>query len=362
MELSIKTDRFWFYYFIIRLFYLVFAVMVYAKLTTLGDTELYLNAPLGSLSDFSFLLNSTKMMAAIGSVFGIFGGSNVMTNLPFTILSFFIVKWVIDKHHFRRYINNKLLLLILSLPNFCIWTDVCSKETVGLVFSTILGSLILDFLNGNYAIKKKHLFAIYLCLVFKPQYLAFIIQGLLVIYIMNRFCRTVTRKFIFGSLVVLCNLLLLYLVRDVINEYADIMYAHFDVSIAKSTRDNVWLKANDFFYEAPRGMFVAFFGPTVSEMLHTPTHLIAGIESCVLLIFFLILGSRFLYRLVYQYKLNVTIFFSYFIIITGIALLHYPFGIFNPGSAIRYRTNFLFLFILLFLYLQKTYKHIYNKG
>lgn len=361
MELSIKTDRFWFYYFIIRLFYLVFAVTVYAKLTTLGDTELYLNAPLGSLSDFSFLLNSTKMMSAIGGVFGIFGGSNVMTNLPFTILSFFMVKWVIDKHHFRRYINNKLLLLILSLPNFCIWTDVCSKETVGLVFSAILGSLILDFLNGNYTIKKKHLFAIYLCLVFKPQYLAFIIQGLLVIYIMNRFCRTVTRKFIFGSLVVLCNLLLLYLVRDVINEYADIMYAHFDVSIAKSTRDNLWLKDNDFFYEAPRGMFVAFFGPTVSEMMHTPTHLIAGIESCILLMLFLILGSHFFYRLVYQYKLNVTIFFSYFIIITGIALLHYPFGIFNPGSAIRYRTNFLFLFILLFLYLQKTYKHIYNK-
>ncbi len=139
------------------------------------------------------------------------------------------------------------------------------------------------------------------------------------------------------------------------------MYVHFDFD-GSSTRDNLWLKDNDFFYEAPRGMFVAFFGPTVSEMMHTPTHLIAGIESCILLMLFLILGSHFFYRLVYQYKLNVTLFFSYFIIITGIALLHYPFGIFNPGSAIRYRTNFLFLFILLFLYLQKTYKHIYNKG
>ena len=80
--------------------------------------------------------------------------------------------------------------------------------------------------------------------------------------------------------------------KDVVNEYANMMYVHFDFD-GSSTRDNLWLKDNDFFYEAPRGMFVAFFGPTVSEMMHTPTHLIAGIESCILLMLFLILGSHF---------------------------------------------------------------------
>ena len=357
----IRTKRFWVYYFAIKILYLIFAIHIYGKLTQLGDTERYLNASLSSVTDFSFLWNSTKMMDAIGSIMGILGGSNVLTNLPFTILSFFTVKWIIDKYHFRQYINNRLLLFVLSLPNFCIWTDICSKETVGLVFSAILGSFVLDFLSGNYSIKKKHIFAMYLCLIFKPQYAPFIIQGLFVIYVMNRFCRTISRKVLLGLLVIFCNAVLLYLVKDVVNEYANMMYVHFDFD-GSSTRDNLWLKDNDFFYEAPRGMFVAFFGPTVSEMMHTPTHLIAGIESCILLMLFLILGSHFFYRLVYQYKLNVTLFFSYFIIITGIALLHYPFGIFNPGSAIRYRTNFLFLFILLFLYLQKTYKHIYNKG
>lgn len=355
MEFSIKTDRFWFYYFIIRLFYLVFGVMVYAKLTTLGDTERYLNASLNSLMDFSFFWNSTKMMDAIGSVLGLFGGSNVLTNLPFTLLSFFTIKWIIDKYNFRQYVNGKLLFFILSLPNFCVWTSVCSKETIGLFFSAILGSLILDFLNGIYTIKKKHLFAIYLCLVFKLQYTPFIVQGLFVIYIMNHFCSTVSRKILFGLFAVFCNVALLYLMKDVVNEYAGMMYAHFDFD-GSSTRENLWLNDNDFFYEAPRGMFVAFFGPTLTEMLHSPTHLMAGIESFIILILFIVLGSRFLYRLFYDYKLNVTIFFSYFIIITGIALLHYPFGIFNPGSAIRYRTNFLFLFILLFLNLCKSYK------
>ncbi|MDC2014725.1 hypothetical protein ABH007_20630 [Bacteroides thetaiotaomicron] len=356
MKYSIRIDRFWLYYFIIRILFLIFTVYVYARLTQLGDTERYLNASLNSIMDFSFLWNSTKMMDAIGSLGSVLGGSNILTNLPFTLLSFFTIKWVIDKYQFCQYINNCFLLFILSLPNFCIWTSVCSKETIGLVFSAILGSLVLDFLNGNYVIQKKHLFAVYLCLLFKPQYFLFIAQGLFVIYVMNHFCKTALRKMFFGCLMVVCNLMILYLIKDVVNEYADVMYAHFDLNDAKSTRDNPWLKANDFFYEAPQGMFVAFFGPTLSEMMHTPTHLIAGIESCVLLILFIILGGKFLYRLLYQYKLNVTIFFSYFIIITGIALLHYPFGIFNPGSAIRYRTNFLFLFILLFLYLQKIYK------
>ena len=96
------------------------------------------------------------MMDAIGSIMGILGGSNVLTNLPFTILSFFTVKWIIDKYHFRQYINNRLLLFVLSLPNFCIMVQyICSKETVGLVFSAILGSFVLDFLSGNYSIKKK---------------------------------------------------------------------------------------------------------------------------------------------------------------------------------------------------------------
>ena len=101
----IRTKRFWVYYFAIRILYLIFAIHIYGKLTQLGDTERYLNASLSSVTDFSFLWNSTKMMDAIGSIMGILGGSNVLTNLPFTILSFFTVKWIIDKYHFRQYIN-----------------------------------------------------------------------------------------------------------------------------------------------------------------------------------------------------------------------------------------------------------------
>lgn len=355
MEYRIKVDRFWLYYFIIRLFYLAFSILVYAKLTTLGDTNRYLTAPSSSLREISLFYNSTAMMDAIGSIFGILGGSNIITNLPFTLISFFIIKWSIDKYQFRYFINNKLLLLILSLPNFCVWTSVCSKETIGLIFSAILGELLIEFLGGNYSIKKRHWFAIYLCLIFKPQYFPFILQGLCMALIMNKYLKSLQARLAFGIFVIFCNLLVLYLISDIINKYADIMYLHFDDPNANSTRDNIWLEENDFFYKAPVGMFVAFFGPTFNEMLHSPVHLIAGIESSFLIALLLLLASKLIYRLFTKYKLNIIIFFTYFIVITGIALLHYPFGVFNPGSAIRYRTNFLYLFILLFLYIAKQY-------
>lgn len=361
-KLKIQVNRFWYYYFIARIVYLLFAILIYARLTTLGDTNRYLTAPLSSIANPKLFISSTSMMDAIGSVFGILGGSNIITNVPFTLAAFFIIKWAIDKHRFREYINNKLLFCILCLPNFCIWTGVCSKECIGLIFSAILGSLILDFLNGNYSIKKKHWLAIYLCLIFKPQYFPFILQGLVMIYLMNKYIKSINGKLFLGFFVIFCNLLVLYLISDIVNQYADIMYLHFDDPNANSTRENIWIKENDFFYKAPKGMFVAFFGPTFSEMLRSPTHLIAGIESCAILTLLFILASQMIIRLLYKYKLNLVIFFSYFIIITGISLLHYPFGIFNPGSAIRYRTNFLFLFILLFLYISKYYNIFERKS
>lgn len=358
MKLVIKTDKFWRYYFIVRILYLFFAVFVYAKLTSLGDTERYLTAPLSSISPMMFL-SSTTMMDSIGSILGLLGGSNVLTNLPATIISFYTIKWAIDKFEFRKYINNYLLFVILCLPNFCVWTGVFSKEMVGLVFSTILGSLFLDFMQGKYKIEKKHWFAVYLCLIFKPQYFPFIFQGLVMVYIMNKYIKTAKWKMLFGCFVVFCNLAVLYLISDIVNKYADIMYMHFNDPNANSTRENIWTEENDFFYEAPVGMFVAFYGPTLSEMLRTPTHMMAGIESFIILILFLSLGFRMIVRCLNSHKLNVTIFFSYFVVITGIALLHYPFGIFNPGSAIRYRTNFFFLFVLMFLYIKKYYKLFY---
>ena len=357
MSLVYKFDRFWFTYFFIRLFYLFFTVLIYCKLTSLGDTVPYLSG--GINFRWELFCSSTVFMRTIGGMAGMLAGSgsNVITNFPFMLLSFCVVKWVVETLEFRKYMNKYMLLTILSLPNFCIWTSVCSKEMVGLVFSSILGVLLVNYLKGNYKIRIRDILGCYLCLIFKPQYLPFILQGLMCVYWMQTHCKKAMNRFLFGVFVIFLNIVVLYQIRDIVNQYAEMIPIHFTAYDGASNRDgNIWPNENDFFRKAPMGMFTAFFGPTLEEMLDKPTHLIAGIESMLMLIFFVSLCWKAIGRFYYKLKIDAILVPVYFIVFSGICLLHYPFGIFNPGSAIRYRTNFIFLFIILLMYLNTRYK------
>lgn len=361
MKVSHKVDRFWFTYFLIRLFYLFFAVLVYAKLTPLGDTDRYMSA--GFFFSWKIFYQSTWLLDFLGGILGgLLGGSNVVSNLPFTVFSFCIIKWAIEELNFKIPAgNNMLLLILISLPNFCVWTSVCSKEVFGLLFSAILGVLIIRFFNRDYKIKKKDWLALYLCLMFKPQYLPAILECLLLIYLFNEYCKNLRSKALLFIFIIAVNVGGLYLVRDTVNMYADIMFLNFDNPEASSNRnENIWMKENDFYKEAPLGMLVAFWGPTINEMFSKPTHFLAGLESIIMLVLFIRMAKQPLIRLVFDGKYNATIIPAYWILFTGICFMHYPFGIFNSGSAIRYRTNFIFLFIILLMYIHFHYqkKHL----
>lgn len=355
MKCCYKVDRFWTTYFVIRLFYLLFSVLIYSKLTTLGDTASYLSSGLNF--SYEIFTNSTAFMCFLGGISGSFlGGVNILSNFPFTLYSFWIIRWTVQKLELRKYISSNLLMILLSLPNFCIWTSVCSKELAGLTFSAVYAVLVVNFLKGDYKIRWRDIGATYLCLLFKPQYFPFVFQGLLYIYIARQWCRSHRSQVFLGLMIVAADCLLLYHFRELVDLYAGMMYVHFDLAAAESTRDNIFLTAGDFFRHLPSGMFIGFFGPTLGEMMEKPLFLIAGLESSIILLLFLFLAGKFVARFFLLGRINVILFFSYFSIITGICLIHYPFGIFNPGSAIRYRTNFLFLFVIMFMYLYTSFR------
>lgn len=346
-----KINKFWYFYFWVRIFYLFFTVLVYGNLTTLGDTEKYLTS--GISISMTIFYNSTDLMTFLGGVFGtLLGGHNILSNFPFTLISFFTIKWAITEIGVKDKINKYFLFILLSLPNFCIWTSICSKEVFGLIFSAIFGVLIVNFFNGNFKLRFRDLIGLYICFLFKPQYLPFILQGLLLIFLLKKSI-TPSSKLLVVFIFVVINLLTLYIFRNDIGQMSQIMHIYFRGG--EATRENPFINETDFFRLAPRGMFLAFFGPTFSEMISSLNYFIAGMESIIILLLFTFLTGGVFVRFTLTGKIDAGLVIGSFFIVLGICFIHYPFGIFNPGSAIRYRTNFLFIFILIFL---EIYHHL----
>lgn len=346
-----QFKKIWVIYFFIKIFYMFFAVFVFSHLTTLGDTFDYLNTPLHFTP--AIFYSSTAFMQFTGGLFRLIFRANVLACLPLMLLSFYGIYYAVDQLSLYKY--STYIIILFSLPNFGVWTSIHGKEAVGCFCSAIIAVMLIKKINGRYRLKLIDYIALYLGAMFKPQYLLFVLQAFVFLTITNRFKDKKYLPFILGVIIIALNVVVLYLARDLIDQLAKGMAIHFksnDASLAQSTRsEEPWMEHYGFFRIAPYGMFIAFFGPTLSEMLHKPAQLLAGIESMIMIFCFLVLlWPRLKYNLSF-FRFNPRIFISYFIIFIGILFIHYPFGFLNPGSAIRYRANFYALFVLLLLYL-----------
>lgn len=357
-----RVKKIWAIYFGIKVFYMFFAIFVFSRLTTLGDTFDYLNSPLEFSSKIFY--SSTAFMQFIGAVSRSVFRSDLLACIPFMLLSFYGVYYAVDRLNLYRYAP--YIIILFSLPNFAVWTSVLGKEAVGCFFSSVIAVIIIKKLNGPYRLKLIDYFALYLCFMFKPQYLLFVMQAIVYLTLISKFRDKKYLPFIVGVIIITANVVAIYYFRDMIDGLARGMAIHFksnDPNLARSTRsEEPWMVPYGFFHSALYGMFIAFFGPTPAEMLNKPAHLLSGIESLVMITCFLfLLGPRLRYNLK-TLRFNPKIFMTYFIVFIGILFIHYPFGFLNPGSAIRYRSNFYVLFVLLLLYqFSRKYLHYIRK-
>ena len=291
------------------------------------------------------------MMDSFGGVIGRLTFHNLFLGcLPCMYLSFRVIKWAIEKVGLRSKMPSLLLMMLLCLPNFCIWTTIYSKEFIGLIVSAIFGVLFYKYFRGNYKLHKLDYIAFYLCLLFKPQYLPFIMQGLFYIFFSKKYLRSPKGRTMLALVFLIINICFIIVISPLINELASIMYIHFDPD-GTSTRPNPFVNNGDFFRYLPVGMIVAFWGPTINEMIKSPLMLIAGVESLIMVSLFVWLSARIIKRVIMVGNLSPIPFFAIMLTTIGLLFIHYPFGVFNPGAAIRYRVNFIFLFIMLLCYL-----------
>jgi hypothetical protein len=323
------------------------ALFVYSKFTKLGDTKGYLSGLEYDLS--SVFLNSTHMMSFLGHSLSFFLGPT-FANLPFVFLSIYGIFYAVK----RLKLNNRelfFLLAILSFPSFGIWTSIASKEAMAVFFMGIILGFIIDVIKRN---PKKNYFlvviAFYLCTIFKPQYLIGIGSLILFHYVCRKFSLNGIGKLALLGLFFILSFFSLYIFRHEINELSFMMPIHFSLE-AGSTRENtIWLDDFDVFWNAPYGMFISFFGPTVNEALAKPTHLFAFIESLFIILLFFYGLLKLTLMSINTGRLNVYYLGIFLTAALWILFVHYPFGALNPGSAIRYREAFYAFLVILFYF------------
>lgn len=343
-------DKIWFSYFLIKLFYLAFAKTIFAKFTSLGDTFRYLRGP--EAWSPGWFHSSTAMMDSFASLSGAILG-NYLGSLPFLILSFIGIYYPAS----RLRLNRKqllALLALLSLPSFGVWTSIASKEAVAVFFmGMILGAYIDIYERRNIQNKFMVVIAVYLCLVFKPQYLIAVFALFAFTYISRKFnLKALSKSFIF-LLAVLLGIAVLFYFRDVIDSLSKVMPAHFSKE-AGSTRENtIWVEQYDFFRNAAYGMYIAFVGPTMHEALSKTTHLAAWLESMIILSVFGLMLMKYMLVVARTSRVSVMFVCGFSLVAFWILLVHYPFGALNPGSAVRYRESFYAFLVCLFFFMYR---------
>jgi hypothetical protein len=345
-----KISKIWTFYFFVKVGYLFFAHFVVASVTRLGDTSRYFTGPTAWRSDWFY--NSTTMMDSFTSWFGKISGP-YLGNLPFLVLSFVGVYYPISKMKLSKK-QLYLLIIMLSVPSFGVWTSIASKEAVGVFY---LGMILAGYIDiyERREIRGKFVFslAVYLLLVFKPQYAIGVFALFAFTWLGRKFRFNGGVKFLSFALAVILGALALYFARDVIDSLSKIMPTHFSME-AGSTRENtIWVDKYDFFKNAAYGMYISFVGPTLSEALSKPTHMAAWIESMFVISFFIYLSLKYLLVSMRVSKINVMFLCGFSLCTFWILFVHYPFGALNPGSAIRYRESFYAFLVCLFFFMYK---------
>ncbi|MDB9851171.1 hypothetical protein OAC37_02060 [Amylibacter sp.] len=313
---------------------------------TLGDNDRYLSAT-PSFSYFIFLDSTLLTDFLSGTLSSIFGMQ--LCQFFFFNLSFFGFYHLLRTANFTSTLELKILAFSL-LPSYSIWSSIAGKEAITIFITSYIAAGLIQYYNQG--IKRKYLFAIccWLLLIFKPQY----IPAFAIVFLILTFRRYISQSaFMNLLLLVILSLMMIYFINifyDKISLFSLLIPEHFSES-ARLTRENIYFReAGDVFKFRPDYWSLSFFGISFLEAKGNPVDLIFFLEGLIIFsfIFYLMIYKS---RFVFSHARVGTLNFIIFIFLFGLLLIaHYPMGIMNPGSSMRYRSGFLMALIVLMAY------------
>lgn len=350
-------------YFLIKIFGTAFSLYVFALFTPLIDMQMYLNfSPCeGASPCIENAALRTRIVHEIASSLN-YISSPFFTNLLFSLFSgmgILILSYLL---------KNKLILLMLLAPSTFIWTSIAGKEAI------FYGANALLLLFWTIYIKDSHkkltiftclgiLSLLILCLIFRPHYSVPLLYLFASSYILLSYKLKKFKTFLVFLMITIISLAIIYFYMGAKLPYNLIIHGYESISPSGfASRHEIFnIDLSQPYLEFDKSLifkysFFSIIGPFPNELVRIEfiPFFLEGI-----IIFFVPILTFIYYRrkrindkyfLLFKLSLLPAIFMAF--------IIHAPFGILNPGSAIRWRVNFELLFyayplILLLLSIKK---------
>jgi hypothetical protein len=320
----------------------VFADRFVSGFTSLGDSGRFQAGGGGSnvgfrkVGEFDLLdwtrFNGTILTDVIGgNLSSAAGGSSLLVNISFQSIAFvgIVVLLRSVQGQMRWFLAGAVML-----PSFTIWSSLAGKEALVVFSIGILGAYVINGLKGDWRFGAFELVALALIFLLKNHYMPAIIFLIVGLFVTQR-VRQKGFVILLGGIV---SLIPLYLFRDAIDSLSFNVIRHF-IGYG-SSRVAFWENPYDVFVKAPYGMFLAFFGPTLAEANGGLLQMASFLESTLLVAG---LALLLIWRLP---RLPVFAFIAGVFTLFWILFATYPLGILNAGSAVRYRTGYELLVLV----------------
>lgn len=341
---------------LVKFFSCAFAYFVFSRFVQLGDSEQYINASL----DLSFnrLIDRTYLTENFFAFLAIFTGRGFGIHLTTSAIVALTI-WYVFKPYKR--VLPRIFWVVLLMPLFAVWTSVVGKESLAFCAFIVIVKWVSDVILYNKGDHFYMLCAVAVGAVLRPHYLLayLILITIVYLFLYKKEVKLIAGKklsegiyivfiFIFAFFFMVIALQLQEYWQPSLDYVMSTSQSYFLSYDGNTNRADIsWTSSSDFIDNIYWGVPVSIIGPTFWESLQKPIMIPFFIEGVFswLLIFYLF--AKLVAIAKEDRKIRFFLYVAFFPAICVALLAHYPFGIFNSGTATRYKQSLTPLFYFL---------------
>ena len=357
-----------------KFFSLIYAFFIFANFTTLGDFGTYINPNTERMIEkyqFYNIFTNRQLFVKFFFMLPSFINISAYIWVFFFTISYLLVFFIIFNQIYLH-INKLFFWLLMFSPSFLVWTAVVSKEILFILLYFILLNLFLIFLFKN----KLYLISIILLLAFLfwvrlPYTIAYFCLFLGIIFYKYYLSPKALFKINYTLCFILFAIIIIILTYQFVTKFDFIIikiesYMHtvkklfiHSRSFSQNIRYDIeFTNIRDLFNNMLWGVPTAFLVPTPQEISKSPLKIIFFIDGLISIFIFFLIINKILSKNIKH--INQFIIFIFLPCVIMILFLHYPFGIFNSGTSLRWKQSLVPL-VLFFPLMLIGYANKYDK-